>query len=321
MSGKCICGELLIIQNGSYVYEKGIKRNMIKVIASDMDGTLLGDDHKLAPRTVEAIRRACDAGIRFMVATGRDFHGAMQELDGTGLVCDYILGSGAEIRDPQQNIVSRVQMDIGMCEEVNSILRKYPVSVIFMTGQCDYSIGIPEELEENLIRNLQVFFSDLTLEEILKTEMYLNMKKNTRIIPDFQELKDKDLSVYKIFVFCDDVKVLQELEKCLETDTRLAVASSFANNLEITDVRAQKGPILKEYIESLGYTMEEVMVFGDSMNDYSMLSMDFGATVAMNNSVPEVKAAAKYVTRSNEEYGVAYAIDELLKKRRQSSRK
>lgn len=175
---------------------------MIKVIASDMDGTLLGDDHKLAPRTVEAIRRACDAGIRFMVATGRDFNGAMQELDGTGLVCDYIVGSGAEIRDPQQNIISRVQMDIAMCEEIYDVLKAYPVSVIFMTGQCDYSIGIPEELEKDLLRNLQVFFSDLTVEEILETEMYLNMKNNTRIVPDFTTLKDEDISVFKIFVFC-----------------------------------------------------------------------------------------------------------------------
>lgn len=288
---------------------------MIKVIASDMDGTLLGDDHRLAPRTVEAIRRACGAGIRFMVATGRDFNGVMQELAGTELVCDYIVGSGAEIRDPQQKIVRRVQMDIGTCEEVNDILKEYPVSVIFMTGQCDYNIGNPEELEENLRRNLQVFFSDLTLEEMLETEMYLNMKKNTRIIPDFQNLKDEEISIYKIFVFCSEAEVLREIEKRLETDTRIAVASSFINNLEITDTRAQKGPILKDYIESLGYTMEEVMVFGDSMNDYSMLSMDFGATVAMDNSVPEIKAVAKYVTRSNEEYGVAYTIDELLKRR------
>lgn len=108
---------------------------------------------------------------------------------------------------------------------------------------------------------------------------------------------------------------MRKIEKRLETDTRIAVASSFVNNLEITDAHAQKGPVLKEYIESLGYTMEEVMVFGDSMNDYSMLSMDFGATVAMDNSVPEIKAVSKYVTKSNEEYGVAYAIDELLKQR------
>ena len=55
---------------------------MIKVIASDMDGTLLGDDHGIAPETLAAVKRACDAGIRFMVATGRNFPGAMEELKG-----------------------------------------------------------------------------------------------------------------------------------------------------------------------------------------------------------------------------------------------
>ena len=79
-------------------------------------------------------------------------------------------------------------------------------------------------------------------------------------------------------------------------------------------MRAQKGPVLKAYIESLGYTMDEVMVLGDSTNDFSMLSMDFGATVAMGNAMPEVKEAAKYVTRTNQEGGVAYTIDCLLKK-------
>ena len=75
---------------------------MIKVIASDMDGTLLCDDHRIAPDTIAAVKEACAAGIRFMVATGRGYEGAMAELDGTGIVCDYILGSGAEVRDPQR---------------------------------------------------------------------------------------------------------------------------------------------------------------------------------------------------------------------------
>ncbi len=288
---------------------------MIKVIASDMDGTLLGDDHRLAPRTVQAIRRACDAGIRFMIATGRDLNGVKQELDGTGLVCDYIVGSGAEVRDPQQNIISRVQMDMGMCEEIYNVLRNYPVSTIFMTGECDYSIGTPETLEEDMRQNLSVFYSNLTMEEILETEMYRHMKENTRIIPDFQTLKDGKINVYKIFTFCCDTEVLGELGRQLRKDERLAVASSFVNNLEITDARAQKGPVLKGYIESLGYTMDEVMAFGDSMNDYSMLSMDFGATVAMGNSEPEIIKAAKYLTKTNEEYGVAYTIEEMLKRR------
>ena len=98
----------------------------------------------------------------------------------------------------------------------------------------------------------------------------------------------------------------------LEENGNLAVSSSFKNNLEVTDIRAQKGPILKEYIESMGYTMDEVMVLGDSLNDYSMLSMDFGATVAMENADSKLKRVAKYTTKSNVNGGVAYAIEKLL---------
>ena len=54
---------------------------MIKVIASDMDGTLLGDDHRIAPETLAAVQEACAAGLRFMICTGRNFPGAMQELE------------------------------------------------------------------------------------------------------------------------------------------------------------------------------------------------------------------------------------------------
>ena len=91
---------------------------MIKVIASDMDGTLLGNDHKVAPETLKAIHEACDAGIRFMIATGRNFKGAMEELKETDIVCDYIVGSGAEVRDQKQQIVSTAPLSMELCEEI-----------------------------------------------------------------------------------------------------------------------------------------------------------------------------------------------------------
>ena len=130
---------------------------------------------------------------------------------------------------------------------------------------------------------------------------------------DLDALERDGVPVYKLFLFSGDLEMLNTIRLRLEENPEIAVASSFVSNLEITDVKAQKGPVLKQYIESLGYTMDEVMVFGDSLNDLSMLSMDFGATVAMENAVPEVKQAAKYITKSNEENGVAYAIRELLR--------
>lgn len=287
---------------------------MIKVIASDMDGTLLGDDHRPAPETLAAIREACDSGIRFMIATGRNFPGAMAELEGTDLVCDYIVSSGAEVRDPGQRVVSRKNLSGTEIKKLYEILKEFPVSTTFCTDGPDYRIGTLEEVEDSMILQLQKFHSSLTREELKGTPLYQRVKKNTRVIRDFSVLEENHVQVYKLFIFSDDLQLLARIRERLKDDRQIAVASSFSTNLEITDIKAQKGPVLKEYIESLGYSMDEVMVFGDSLNDYSMLSMDFGATVAMENAVPEVKKAAKYITRSNTDLGVAYAIRELLKR-------
>lgn len=289
---------------------------MIKVIASDMDGTLLGNDHKVAPETLKAIQAACDSGIRFMIATGRNFRGAMEELKETGLVCDYILGSGAEVRNPQQEVVKVSPLSMTLCEEIYRDLEEFPVSVIFCTDACDYRIGKKEEIEASFLRQLKLFHIDMGQEadeqDILASPLYQRIRSNTRIISSFEELKESGVPVYKVFLYSDDLTMLDQISRKLEKNKKLAVAASFRTNVEITAAEAQKGPVLKEYIESLGYTMDEVMVLGDSLNDYSMMSMDFGATVAMENAVDEIKAAAKYVTRSNEELGVAYAIEKLL---------
>lgn len=287
---------------------------MIRVIASDMDGTLLGDDHRIASETLEAIKEAQEAGIRFMIATGRNFKGAMAELQDTGLVCDYVVGSGAEVRDPMQNVIETRVLSRELCRRVYKSVKKFPVSVIFCTDGYDYRVGTPEEVEESLILELQLFHENMTREEILKTSVYRRIKENSKVVSGLKEMEEKKIPVYKIFLFSDDTDMLEQIDKVLGENRDIAVASSFPTNLEITDVRAQKGPVLKNYIERLGYAMDEVMVFGDSLNDLSMLEMDFGATVAMENASPEVKAAAKYVTKSNNEHGVAYAIRELLKR-------
>ena len=287
---------------------------MIRVIASDMDGTLLGDDHRIAPETLEAIKVAQEAGIRFMIATGRNFKGAMAELQDTGLVCDYVVGSGAEVRDPMQNVIETRVLSRELCRRVYKSVKKFPVSVIFCTDGYDYRVGTPEEVEESLILELQLFHENMTREEILKTSVYRRINENSKVVSGLKEMEEKKIPVYKIFLFSDDTDMLEQIDKVLGENRDIAVASSFPTNLEITDVRAQKGPVLKNYIERLGYAMDEVMVFGDSLNDLSMLEMDFGATVAMENASPEVKAAAKYVTKSNNEHGVAYAIRELLKR-------
>ena len=186
---------------------------MIKVIASDMDRTLLGDDHRIPPETLAAIRRACDAGIRFMVATGRNFPGAMEELKGTELTCDYVVSSGAEVRNPQQEVVKSTPISIELCEEVYNTAKKYPVSVAFFTDRYDYRIGTKKEIEDGIIQQIRLFNMDIdTSEEIVrKSPQYRRIAGNTKGISDIRSLESSGAPVYKIFIFAADVEQLEKL--------------------------------------------------------------------------------------------------------------
>jgi len=286
---------------------------LIKVIASDMDGTLLNNEHVLSERTIDAIKKAQQAGIRFMIATGRSFEQAMHALKDADIECDYIVSSGAEVRNPQKEVLQSGSMNMQDCRMVYELLRQYELTYLFCAADADYCIGNTKDREQELIQHLLTFEQGMTEEEARETELFKFMIGKTKTVVDFEELEASGVEIIKIFAMSNDLEMLREIEEKLQVNKNLAVASSFENNLEVTDVKAQKGLALKTYIESLGYTMDEVMVFGDSMNDYSMISMDFGATVAMENGAQRVKDVAKYVTKSNVEDGVAYAIEELLK--------
>jgi len=288
---------------------------LIKVIASDMDGTLLDNDHMLNERTIAAVKAAQKAGIRFMISTGRSFKQVEYVMKDVGIKCDYIVSSGAEIRNADNEILQSSCMNIKDCRDVYEILKQYDVTCIFGGEDGDWCIGSTREREQELIDHIRTFHPNLSEGECRESELFQFMMQNTKAVSSFEELEKAGTKIIKVFAMSNDLELLKTVDTELQKNPNIAVAASFENNLEVTDYHAQKGIALKTYIESLGYTMDEVMVFGDSMNDYSMLSMDFGATIAMENGMQKIKDAAKYITKSNAEDGVAYVIEELLKKR------
>ena len=285
---------------------------MIKVIASDLDGTLLNEHHAFSDKTIKMIKKAQDRGIRFMLATGRSFKQAKQLTEDAGIECDYLVSSGAEVRNSKKELILSSHMRMQDCKMVYDVLKDGTIPFLFSTKECDYCIGTQEELEDNVLEHIFAFSQTVSKEEIKKSPIYKNMMAKTRVVSDFSALEILQPKIIKIFIFTNDLTKLAAIKERLIENKGIAVTSSFPNNLEVTDIKAQKGPVLKDYIESLGYSMDEVMVFGDSLNDYSMLSMDFGATIAMENADEAVKIVSKYVTKSNIEDGVAYTIEKLL---------
>ena len=278
-----------------------------------MDGTLLNNNHAFSAKTIESLKKACAKGIRFMVVTGRNYISVLPPLEGTGLVCDYILSSGAEIRNPDREVQLSIALSFEDCEYLYYKIKEYMPGIMFCSEQMNYVLGTFEEADNGLLDYIKYFHDTKDRDELKKTKLYEEMWSRTKVLSDFEALRENNVPITKMFLVSDDWQMLLNIKKELEKDGKFAVSSSFKNNLEITDLKAQKGPILKQYIESLGYTMEEVMVLGDSLNDYSMLEMDFGATIAMANADEDIKKIAKYTTKSNEEDGVAYVIDEMLK--------
>ena len=286
---------------------------MIKVIAADMDGTLLGSNHLISKKTQEVIMQACDKGYRFIVVTGRNFISALQALELTPIKCDYIVSSGAQIRDVNKNVVKTTILPEKECEYLYRKIKKYNIGMMFCSEMENYMLGTWEEVDAGILNYIKYFHDTAAKEELKKSPLYKLMWDKTKVFSSYEEMKSKGKPITKFFLVSEDINLLEEIKKEIEQNKILAVSSSFKYNLEVTAYDAQKGPVLKKYIESLGYTMDEVMVFGDSMNDYSMMEMDFGATVAMANADEEIKRIAKYETKSNEEDGVAYAILEMLK--------
>ena len=114
------------------------------------------------------------------------------------------------------------------------------------------------------------------------------------------------LIIIVAWLFNGDLK-----EKLKKSTSDLAVASTFSNDIEISDIEAQKGLILAKTIKKMGIDKSEVIVLGDSFNDYSMFT-EFENSYAMENAIPEIKEIAKYITDSNNNDGVAKAIYKSL---------
>ena len=285
---------------------------MIKVIVSDLDDTLLGSDHKISKVNADTIKKAQDAGYRFIVATGRQQTGADSVLVPAHITCECIVASGAEVNDAERNNLKRICMTYEELEKVVEIESAYGMRLLFFTDQGDYMIGTEKEKDELIVEEVAMFFLSKSVEEIRNSEYYKMRDEMVHRLERVTDFEKQKIEVYKIFVFSQDFERLKEAKKALEGIDFISTATAFINSIEITSIKAQKGPVLKEFIEERGYTMDEVMILGDSPNDWSMFDMDFGATVAVANGYEEIKDAAQYITKSNAENGVAYAIEKVM---------
>ena len=269
---------------------------MYKLVAIDMDGTLLKEDKTISERTKKAIQSAREKGVTVVLATGRPIEGVSRYLEELNMYTehDYVLSyNGALI---QKTKSKEAVAKVALKGEDLHYLRK-------LSDELGVNIHAFSE-ERGLITPKNSKYTEVEA-EINNIEIH---EMNIDNIPD-------DEVMIKIMMI-DEPEILGEAMEKLPKDVyeKYTVVRSAPFFLEFLNKSVNKGVGVELLAKHLGVNQEEVITFGDAGNDLHMIEYA-GLGVAMGNAFDEVKKAANYITDTNENDGVAKAIEKFILER------
>lgn len=277
---------------------------MIKLIVSDMDGTLLKHNGKISDVNLEAIRYAQKQGAEFVIATGRDFSSIHKIMSDYELSCMAILGNGAQFADKTGKILSSAYFPKKQFKEVVKIFDDLNIHYMIFTTAGFYSLHDPETVKNAFIERCCKQFHSSIEDYEGKDDMPCMQLQH---IDNVNEFLKSDIDIIKVEAFSLNIKLIEKAKNRLKEIDDIAYLSSFNDNVEVTDYHAQKGMILEKVIQHLGIGKEEVMVLGDGYNDITMFER-FPYSFAPENAEDGIKKIAYKVVKSCENNGVAEAI-------------
>jgi HAD superfamily hydrolase (TIGR01484 family) len=237
-----------------------------KLVALDMDGTILNEEQKISAENREAIIEANKAGVTVMFATGRGYQTAMPFVEEIGLQAPLITVNGGEVwRAPRErDLLHRETLAKEQVDKLRAIALRH-----------------------------NTWYWSFTIEGLFNKDRWVG---------------DPNAVTFLKFGYSyENLEVLTQIRKEVESWGTLEVANSHPNNLEINPLGVNKAVALRRVCGMMGIDMSQVIAMGDSLNDIAMIR-EAGLGVAMGNAQEIVKQAADCVTLDNDNHGVAAAI-------------
>ncbi|MFC4401546.1 Cof-type HAD-IIB family hydrolase [Gracilibacillus xinjiangensis] len=238
----------------------------IRLIALDMDGTLLNTKHKVSEANKEAIIKAREKGVEVIISTGRHYQTSSEiakELD----IHYLITVNGSEIWTMTGELIARQTLDVKVMEKLIALKEEHKTWAWLSSIDKIWRGEVPEDV--NAHEWLKFGFDTET--------------------PDVKE------------------KLMQTLGEWDEIE----LSNSSPTNIEVNAAGVNKAAAIEIVCDRLGITMDQVMVAGDSLNDIKMIEKA-GIGVAMGNAQEAVKEVADWITASNDEDGIARAIEQFV---------
>lgn len=263
------------------------EKNMnVEIVFSDVDGTLLNNEHKMLEGTMYAIRKLQEKDIPFVIISARSPSGIYPILEENGFSCPIICYSGALILDDKKNTV--------------------------------YSTGFDKETAENVINFIEEEKFDCCWNLYSGDNWIVKNKKDPRVICEENivhteavegtlDLLPDNTEVGKILCICNPEKTIEIENKIKKKFPMLSVVKSFNTMIEIMQTGITKGSAVLELCKLWNIKLDKAVAFGDNFNDAEMLDV-VGFPFIMGNAPEELKLRFKNITDSNNDEGIYKAL-------------
>lgn len=273
----------------------------IKLLALDIDGTLLNSQHQLSQRNAEAVQRAADAGVKIALVTGRRFHAARPYIAELGLQLPIITHNGALTKNAETlEVINYYPLDRELSRELVLIGREFQADTLCCDDPQGEGLLVYDSISEDNYR-LKAYinlFSDFA-REVNDLHGYITAEPIQIFYCGPCDLMDR-LAAKLAATYGDNVKLVMT-----------AYRKADMTILDAINAKSSKGVALHDLAISLGIDPQEIMAMGDNHNDLEMLDYA-GIPVMMANSEAVLHGRGYATTVSNDEDGVAVAIEKYI---------
>ena len=267
---------------------------MIRLVALDLDGTLLDSQGLISNATRQTIQQVRRGGIKVVLCTGRPFYSLaplLSQLELTGAEEYVISFNGALLSDAQGG----------------QVLFEQPI--LFEDYQAIKALSEQLQLAYHVQSQKGIYTSNATIDPHTAYDSYLNQAP----IHCVTDAHFQHIPIYKMMFVGTEDKLKRAIKQIPETYAqRFNMMQSLDCFFEFLHPQASKGQTLQRLAEYLAIHPSEILAIGDNENDLSMLEFA-GISVAMGNAAEQIKKNADYVTKTNEEEGVRHSLLQLLK--------
>ncbi len=265
----------------------------IHTILTDLDGTLLGSDHRIQPRSGAAMRRAMEAGVRVMIATGKTRSSTRGVYEALGLKSPGVFNQGMMVYNAEGEPLQSIFLEDDICRDAISYGEAHDIpTVLYVEG--DRILGnAPDFVIEA--------FNRFGEPPIGRYDTLLPLVGNVRI--------------HKVVLHAEEPTEHGITSTRRDLETRLGELATFTRSVpdffEIMPLGVSKGQSVAKLLEIEGIDPAGVLAMGDGENDIEMIQLA-GVGVAVANASPHLKAVADAVVGTNDEGGVAEAIERFV---------